>query len=112
MTDIEPVWERIRRHAGEEFLTITGLSFVYEVPGNYLRTNRTVRHLSKTNFARALADMPAPGPGAIPERQGASYTWAILMDERIRSGEWWLERTPSEHSGLSGGIARPLRTDA
>jgi hypothetical protein len=34
MADIEVVWERIRRHAGEGFQTITGLSFTYEVPGN------------------------------------------------------------------------------
>jgi hypothetical protein len=88
MADIEIVWDRIRRHAGEEFLTITGLPFTYEVPGNYLRHNRTVRHLSKTNFARALADMPADGSGAISSRQGPSYTWAILMDARIRSGDW------------------------
>ncbi|TCN40506.1 hypothetical protein EV644_106435 [Kribbella orskensis] len=65
-----------------------GLAFTYDVPGNYLRPSRTVRHLSKTNFARALEAMPAVGPGAIPARQGSSYTWAILMDDRIRSGDW------------------------
>jgi hypothetical protein len=88
MADIDVVWERIRLHAGEEFLTITGLPFTYEVPGNYLRPSRTVRHLSRTNFAKALPYMPTPGPAGIRERQGAAYTWAILMDDRIRAGDW------------------------
>ncbi len=88
MEDIDQVWERIRRHAGEEFRTVTGLAFTYDAPGNYLRLHRTNRSLSKTNFAKALPAMPADGPGAIADRQGASYTWAILMDERIRRGDW------------------------
>jgi hypothetical protein len=32
--------------------------------------------------------MPANSPAAIAERQGPSYTWAILMDPRIRLGDW------------------------
>jgi hypothetical protein len=85
---IDEVWERIRRHASKEFQTITKLPFVYEVPGNYMRVNRTVRNLSKMNFEKALPAMPADSPAAIAERQGPSYTWAILMDARIRSSDW------------------------
>ena len=85
MVDHDAVWERIRRHAGEDFRTITGLPFTYEVPGNYLTLSRTVRLLSRTNFTKALEAMPAPSPAAIAERQGPSYTWAILMDPRIRA---------------------------
>ena len=88
LLDIEAVWVRIQRHAGAQFLTKTGLPFTYEVPGNYLRVNRANRSLSKTNFAKALDAMPAHGPGAIKDRQGSAYTWAILMDPRIRGGEW------------------------
>ncbi|WP_344279367.1 hypothetical protein [Actinomadura napierensis] len=86
--DFAEVWERIRHHAGAEFHTILGRPFVYEVPGNYLRTNRTNRNLPRSNFAKALAVMPVDGPGAIPECQGPSYTWAILMDPRIRGDSW------------------------
>lgn len=87
--DIGTVWERIGRHAGEPFHTITGLPFVYQVPGNYLRVDRTVRNLSRTNFANALDLMPAPsGPGALQGLQGPSYTWAILMDPGIRMSDW------------------------
>ena len=87
-TSIEMVWSRIKRHAGEDFTTKTGLPFTYEVPGNYLRVNRANRSLSRTNFEKALAAMPADGPGAIKDRQGSAYTWAILMDPRVRVGEW------------------------
>ena len=86
--NIETVWDRIRAHAGETFHTKTGLPFTYEVPGNYLRVNRANRSLSRTNFAKALSAMPADGPGAIKDRQGSAYTWAILMDPRIRQGDW------------------------
>lgn len=86
--DIEDVWPRIAAHAQELFHTKTGLPFTYEVPGKYLRVNRANRSLSKTNFAKALKAIPAHGPGEIKDRQGSAYTWAILMDPRIRRGEW------------------------
>jgi hypothetical protein len=95
MTSARPigeVWERIQRHAGELFQTKTGLLFTYEVPGNYLEVVRSGalvnRSLSRTNFAKAVDLMPADGPGALKERQGSSYTWAILMDPRIRQADW------------------------
>lgn len=92
MRSIAEVWERIKRHAGEDFQTINGLVFTYAVPGNYLRVTREGeeinRSLSRTNFERALDLMPADGPGALTGRQGPSYTWAILMDQRIRRSDW------------------------
>ncbi len=88
MADIDEVWQRIALHAGETFHTVTGLDFTYEVPGNYLLVSRTIRNLSKSNFQKSLSLMPASGPGALTERQGASYVWAILMDDRIRSVKW------------------------
>lgn len=92
MADIETVWDRIRRRAGEPFETVTGLPFTYRVPGDYMRVNRDGREvnqsLSKTNFAKALALMPAAQPSDIKDRRGSAYTWAILMDERIRQNDW------------------------
>ncbi len=88
MGDFEEVWQRIQRHAGETFHTITALPFTYAAPGDYLRVtrdgNEVNRSLSKTNFRKAAEMMPVNGPGALKGRQGASYTWAILSDERIR----------------------------
>ncbi len=92
MLDEQRIWERIRRHAGERFETKTGKPFTYDVPGNYLRVAREGeeinRSLSRTNFMKAAAAMPADGPGAIKDRQGSTYTWAILMDDRIRGSDW------------------------
>lgn len=88
MVDIETVWARIKAHAGEEFRTITGLPFTYQVPGNYLRVNRAIRSLSRSNFQHALRAMPAHSPADLAQRQGPSYTWAILMDARIRRTDW------------------------
>jgi hypothetical protein len=85
---IDVVWARIAQCAGQEFRTITGLPFTYRGPGNYLTTSRTIRSLSRSNFGKALRAMPVDGPGKIQERQGPAYTWAILMDPRIRQGEW------------------------
>lgn len=92
MATIATIWERIHREAGAEFRTVTGLPFTYEVPGHYLRVTRDGheinRSLSRTNFERALEMMPAASPREVQGRQGASYTWAILMDPRIRRGDW------------------------
>jgi hypothetical protein len=92
MSDIDVVWERIRTHAGDEFLTVTGKTFTYVTPGNFLRITRDGREinrsLSRTNFEHALILMPAAGPGELKDRQGPSYTRAILMDPRIRQRDW------------------------
>jgi hypothetical protein len=92
MANVDRVWERIRAHAGEMFRTVTGLSFSYVVPGNYLRVIRDGREinrsLSRTNFAKAVENMPAARPSDIRDRQGSAYTWSILMDPRIRGQEW------------------------
>ena len=92
VVNIDRVWDRIRAHAGEEFRTVTGLPFSYVVPGNYLRVLRNGREinrsLSRTNFAKAVEEMPAARPSDIKDRQGSAYTWAILTDPRIRGRDW------------------------
>ncbi len=92
MVSFDRVWDRIVRHEGEEFRTTRGLLFTYLVPGNYLRIVRDSRQinrvLSRTNFERAVAQMPAERPSDVKERQGPTYTWAILMDDRIRDTDW------------------------
>lgn len=92
MTSFDDVWDRIRRCAGQTFSTATGLPFTYRVPGEFLRVQREGREinrsLSRTNFEKAAADMPADKPSDIKGRQGSAYTWAILMDQRIRQRDW------------------------
>ena len=89
MDEFEAIWDRIYRFARAEFRTVSGLTFTYRVPGNFLRVTRAGREidrsLPKTNFAKAAKQLPASGPGVLRDRQGPTYTWAILMDERIRT---------------------------
>jgi hypothetical protein len=92
VASIDEIWSRIERCAGQTFTTATGLEFVYRVPGHYLRVTRDGREinrsLSRTNFAKAAAKMPAERPSSIKDRQGSAYTWAILMDPRVRGEDW------------------------
>lgn len=92
MVSFDDIWDRIRRSAGQTFSTATGLLFTYRVPGEYLRIERNGREinrsLSRTNFEKALTFMPAARPSDIKASQGSAYTWAILMDKRIRQGDW------------------------
>lgn len=46
------------------------------------------RSLSRTNFAKAAMAMPAAKLSDIEDRQGSAYTWAILMDKRVRQVDW------------------------
>ena len=82
--DFQSIWLNIIRCAGQEFRTITGLPFTYEVEDNYLNTNRTDYPLSKGEFKKAAAIPNLEGPGQISQIvRGPSYVYAILTDPRI-----------------------------
>ena len=57
-------------------------------PATNLRPIGRVRHLSRTNFGKALDRLPLENTGSVRDLQGPSYVFAILMDDRIRRGEW------------------------
>ena len=86
--DIEAVWTRIRAHQGETFRQKKGKVFTCVVTGDRLNPDTTNRNLSRSQFAQALALVPLEGPGDVNHRQGPSYLYAILMDERIRKSDW------------------------
>jgi hypothetical protein len=92
MTEFTVIWERIRRNEGEGFRTKSGHAFTYKVPADYVRITRDGHEidptLTRTSFEKAAASMPVDGPTKIKNRRGASYTWAILMDVRIRGTAW------------------------
>jgi hypothetical protein len=85
---IADVWARIESHAGEDFTLIRGQVFQYEVPGKYLRPVGRIRHLSQSNFAKALQRVPLVNTGSVNDLQGPSYVYSILMDPRIRRRDW------------------------
>lgn len=86
---LQSVWRRIEGRQGEQFTTVTGRPFTYSVTGNSLRTDRTDFTLAASDFEKALELVPISAPGEITNLvRGSSYIWAILHDDRIRSGEW------------------------
>jgi hypothetical protein len=82
------VWSRIESHAGEEFTQIRGGTFRYSIVGSILRPDRTNRGLPRAQFEEALSLVPLPNTTVVHHLQGPSYVYAILMDPRIRRGDW------------------------
>jgi hypothetical protein len=86
--DIEEVWQRIQELEGEKFSQKKGKGFRYSVTGSYLRPSTTNQNLPRRHFEEALSFLPLEGPGQISHLRGPSYIFAILMDGRIRRGDW------------------------
>lgn len=83
------VWNRIAAVAGEEFRTIRGLPFSFELDRDSIIPNRTDYRLSRADFESAYEHVPISGPGRInDEVRGPSYIWAILHDRRVAKGDW------------------------
>ena len=88
MPDVDAVWRRIEEHAGERFEQVRGATFTYRVGSGHVVPDRTPRQIPRSHFGRALDLVPLTGPGEIQALQGPSYIYAILMDARIRQGDW------------------------
>jgi hypothetical protein len=86
--DADHIWERIKAHRGEEFHTVRGEPFSYDVHGNILvprpqKGEPTPRQLPRRDLEKAWARRPLSGPGQIKDLQGPSYIFGILTDPRI-----------------------------
>ena len=87
--DIEEVWKRIEAHQGETFQQVMGQTFTYTVEGNAVVPSTTNVKIQKSQFAKALPYVPFEKVSDVPKDVfGPSYVYAILMDERIRNGDW------------------------
>lgn len=84
----DEVWARIIGHQGETFTQVRGGEFRYEVRGNTIIPNRTHQQFARAQIEAAYARMPVNGPGALQDLRGPSYLFAVLMDDRIRQGQW------------------------
>ncbi len=88
-TSIDTAWRRLKSHQGEEFETISGKPFTYEISGNIFVSSRTNFNLSRADFEKALELVPISGPGEISSLvRGSAYIWAVLHDRRIRKSDW------------------------
>lgn len=85
---IDDVWQRIQAHAGQQFRQIRGQAFTYEAHEGYLVPSTTEQNLAKSQFAAALELVPLKNSASIQHLRGPSYLFAILMDQRIRQGDW------------------------
>lgn len=86
--NIETVWSRIVAYQGETFRQMRGKEFQYRVAGNSINLSTTNRSISKSTFAQALNFVPLPDTTLVQHLQAPSYLYAILMDNRIRTGLW------------------------
>ena len=84
----DEVWERIVSHQGETFRQIRGGEFVYAVQGNSLVPDRTNHQFGRKQIEEAYSRMPVDGPGELQDLRGPSYLFAVLMDDRVRMGQW------------------------
>ncbi len=86
------VWQRIVRHQGEQFQTVRGLPFTFEVEGAgiwFFRDGKRVnRKLTRTQFEVALSRCPLARTTEISDLMDYPYAFAVLMDRRIRGQDW------------------------
>ena len=87
--DPETVWERIVARQGETFHQLKGQAFTYRVEGNAVVPSTAKVRIQKSQFLKALDAVPFARVADVPKGVfGPSYVYAILMDPRIRDGDW------------------------
>ncbi len=88
----EAVWRRMVAHQGEQFQTVRGLPFTFEVEGAgiwFFRDGKRVnRKLTRTQFEVALSRCPLARTTEISDLMDYPYVFAVLTDRRIRGQEW------------------------
>lgn len=88
----EVVWRRVVSHQGEQFQTVRGLPFTFEVEGAgiwFFREGKRVnRKLTRTQFEVAVSRCPLARTTEISDLMDYPYVFAVLTDRRIRGQEW------------------------
>lgn len=83
------LWDAIREHEGQQFLTKKGLPFTYTIKGGELFTDRRERSITRSTFEKAYEKLIQDQEGEdAPKRivgpktlnlYGAPYIWAVFM---------------------------------
>ncbi|HJQ94232.1 MAG TPA: hypothetical protein VJ935_00800 [Acidimicrobiia bacterium] len=84
----DAVWRRIVAHSEQEFHQLSGKPFTYDARGRTIYLHTTNRHISRTAIEKALERVPLRNTVAVQDLSAPSYIYGILMDPRIRSGDW------------------------
>jgi hypothetical protein len=82
------VWPRIQVQIGTQFTQIRGGIFGYTEQSGCIRPDRTNHQIPRSHFEAALALVPLRNTVPVQHLRGPSYIFAILMDPRIRCGDW------------------------
>jgi hypothetical protein len=86
--DTNEIWRRIEQHAGEKFRQLGGRPFTYNISSRCVVPSTTARQIHRSQFDQALKLVPLENTVPVHHLQGPSYIYAILMDPRIREGDW------------------------
>ncbi|MCI9219341.1 MAG: hypothetical protein HFH94_06340 [Lachnospiraceae bacterium] len=88
-TTVPGLWDVIREHEGQQFLTKKGLPFTYTIKGGELFTNRRERSITRSTFEKAYEKLIQDWVGEEAPRRivgpktlncyGAPYVWAVFM---------------------------------
>ncbi len=84
----ERVSDRIMSHSGHEFSLLRGKRFAYEARGRTICLHTTNRMISRTAIERAPERVPLSATVDVQDLSAPSYIYGILMDHRIRNGDW------------------------
>jgi hypothetical protein len=92
-TDLsDAVWRVIQNYQGEQFHTVRGLPFSFEVQGNgiwFFRGGKRVnRKLTRTQVELAISRCPLKSTTEIKDLMDYPYLFALLMDRRVRGQAW------------------------
>lgn len=90
MPELTQVWSRIESFAGQTFRLKRGKAFTYSVASGAIHLHTTNRMIPRSDIRRCLERLPFSDT-TVPNGlgvQGPSYVYAIMMDERIRAGDW------------------------
>jgi hypothetical protein len=85
---IDTIWQRISAHAGETFQQIRGGEFTYVGESSHIKPDRTNQQIPRGHFEEALGLVPLENAVPVQHLRGPSYIFAVLMDPRIRQGDW------------------------
>ena len=86
--DADNVWARIVRLSGETFRQKGGKAFTYEARGRTIYLHTTNRMISRTAIEKALDLVPLANTVPVQHLTAPSYIYGILMDARVRAGDW------------------------
>jgi hypothetical protein len=88
----EAVWKRVAQHQRQQFQTVRGLPFTYEVEGTgiwFFRDGKRVnRKLTRAHFETAVSRCPLSSTTEIKDLMDYPYLFALLKDGRIRGQDW------------------------